>query len=69
MRTKNEILTELNVQFDVLERLVQEYLDFTRNRGGTLGFCIGSQLEKLREARGRINDMCGKLPPFLYYKK
>ena len=45
MRTKNDILNDLNKQFDLLEILVHGYLDFTRIRGGTLGFCIGSHLK------------------------
>lgn len=54
----------MNQQFEVLENLLQEYLEVTKNRGGTLGFCIGAHLERIRASRKGINTMCGKLPPY-----
>ena len=60
-RIKDAHLTLINEKFDELDILVHDYLVFTRNRGGTLGFCVGGIAEKLRMCRMSLNDMCGKL--------
>jgi hypothetical protein len=68
IKDKNEHLYEINEKFDELEILVYDYLQYTRNRGGTLGFCIGGLLQKIKDTREAINSMCGKLPPFIHQK-
>ncbi len=67
-KDKNEHLYEINEKFDELEILVYDYLQYTRNRGGTLGFCIGGLLQKIKDTRVAINSMCGKLPPYIHQK-
>lgn len=67
-KDKNEHLRDINLKFEELDALVYNYLQYTRSRGGTLGFCIGGLLQKLRVTRAAINSMCGKLTPYVYKK-
>jgi dienelactone hydrolase len=67
-KEQNEHLRDINQKFEELDALVYDYLRYTRSRGGTLGFCIGGLLQKLRDTRAAINSMCGKLKPYVYKK-
>jgi hypothetical protein len=59
-----EIKILINQKFDELDELMIDYLTVIKNRGGTLGFCVGCIHEKLKYYRGRLNNMCGKFPPY-----
>lgn len=59
-----ELKILINQKFDELDELMIDYLTVIKNRGGTLGFCVGSIHEKLKYYRGRLNNMCGKFPPY-----
>lgn len=65
-KIKEQHLRLINAKFDELDILVHDYLQFTKNRGGTLGFCVGSLAEKLRYCRMRLNNMCGKFSPYKF---
>jgi hypothetical protein len=66
---KVDLLNRINEKFDELDILLYEYLVLIRNRGGTLGFCVGSIKSKINKERQSINTMCGKLSEFKYKKK
>jgi len=67
-KDKTELLYKINEKFDELEILVYEYLQYSKNQGGTLGFCIGESLQIIKDTRIAINSMCGKLPPYIHEK-
>lgn len=67
-KNKTEHLYKINEKFDELEMLVYEYLQYSKIQGGTLGFCIGESLQKIKDTRIAINSMCGKLPPYIHEK-
>ncbi len=54
----------INQKFDELDELMIDYLTVIKNRGGTLGFCVGCIHEKLKYYRAYLNSMCGKFPPY-----
>ena len=59
-----EIKILINQKFDELDELMIDYLTVIKNRGGTLGFCVGCIHEKLKYYRVYLNSMCGKFPPY-----
>ena len=67
-KDNKEHLSAINHKFDELEMLIYEYLQHSKNQGGTLGFCIGGSLQKIKDTRIAINSMCGKLPPYIHEK-
>lgn len=63
-KSKAEHLMAINQKFEELDMVVNDYLIFTRNRGGTLGFCVGSHLQIIRKTKEGLNNMCGKFTPY-----
>lgn len=59
-----ELKILINQKFDELDELMIDYLTVIKNRGGTLGFCVGCIHEKIKYYRAYLNSMCGKFPSY-----
>jgi hypothetical protein len=63
-KTTKEHLVLINQKFDELDILIIDYLNEVRRMGGTVGFCVGSIHTNFKYNRERLNNMCGKFPPY-----